>query len=225
MAKSSNEKRALLKQQCREALAAHIHDRLGLVIAPAQVRLQPPPEDGYAWSVTEPMAFLLQSNLSSGTVGLLQTICKELGRSLEAVSPQVLQGPQSGPRTEGRVAAKQQTTRDGESDGSFTAKLHSLECANHSLSLELDRTRTHLEESNSEGRSLRAQICALQTEMETVVSQSNHRERELVRARTGIAEAMQLLQAHLLQNQDTASKDDTPETLTGPVAIEIADTT
>ncbi|KAI1829144.1 hypothetical protein CBS147337_10036 [Penicillium roqueforti] len=91
MAKSSNEKRALLKQQCREALAAHIHDRLGLVIAPAQVRLQPPPEDGYAWSVTEPMAFLLQSNLSSGTVGLLQTICKELGRSLEAVSPQVLQ--------------------------------------------------------------------------------------------------------------------------------------
>ncbi|KAJ5039134.1 hypothetical protein NUH16_008915 [Penicillium rubens] len=177
MAKSSNEKRALLKQQCREALAAHIHDRLGLVIAPAQVRLQPPPEDGYAWSVTEPMAFLLQSNLSSGTVGLLQTICKELGRSLEAVSPQVLQGSQSGRKTEGRVAPK------------------------------------------CEGRSLRAQICALQTEMETVVSQSNHRERELVRARTGIAEAMQLLQAHLLQNQDTASKDDTPG------AIEIADTT
>ncbi|KAJ5559467.1 hypothetical protein N7513_001866 [Penicillium frequentans] len=52
---------------------------------------------------------------------------------------------------------------------------------------------------------------------------SNHRERELVQARTGIVEAMQLLQAHLLQNQDTASKDDTPET--GPVAIEIADTT
>ncbi|KAJ5559548.1 hypothetical protein N7513_001947, partial [Penicillium frequentans] len=159
------------------------------------VRLQPPPEDGYAWSFTESRASLLNSNLSSGAVGLLQTICKELGRSFEAVSPQVLQGLQSGPKTEGRAAAKR-TNRDGESDGSFTAKLHNLECANHNLSLALNRTRTRLEESESEGRSLRAQICALQTIMETVVSQSDHRKRELVRARTGMAEAMQMLQTH-----------------------------
>ncbi|KAJ5533399.1 hypothetical protein N7513_004792 [Penicillium frequentans] len=145
------------------------------------------------------MAFLLQSNLSSGTVGLLQTICKELGRSLEAVSPQALQGLQSGLKTEGRVAAKVfgssgQTVMA--SQRSFTAKLHNLECANHNLSLVLNRTRARLEESESEGRSLRAQICALQTEMETVVSQSDHRKRELVRARTGMAEAMQMLQTH-----------------------------
>ncbi|KAJ5642502.1 hypothetical protein N7490_006502, partial [Penicillium lividum] len=190
-------------------------DRLGLVVAPAQVRLLPPPEDGYAWSVTESMAFLLKSNLSSGTVGLFQTICEELGRSVEAVSPQLLQRPHSSPRTEGRVAAKQ-INSDGGSDGSFTAKLHNLECANHSLSLELDRTRTRLEESESEGHSLRAQLCALQTELKTVKSQSDHRKRELVRARTGIAEAIQRLQTHLLQDQDTAFNDDTPETFAKP---------
>lgn len=112
MVKSSNEKRTLLKQQCREALSIHIYDRLGLVVAPAQVRLQPPPGYGYAWSVTESMAFLLKSNLSSGTVGLFQTIYKELGRSLEAVSPQVLQNAQSSPTTEARPAAEMR-------DGSF----------------------------------------------------------------------------------------------------------
>ncbi|KAJ5642623.1 hypothetical protein N7490_006623 [Penicillium lividum] len=123
MVKSSNEKRALLKQQCREALSIHIHDRLGLVVAPAQVRLQPPPGD----------AFLVEIKPEQRD---------ELGRSLEAVSPQVLQGAQSSPTTEARAAAEQ-TNSDGGSDGSFTAKLHDLECANYNLSLELDRTRTH----------------------------------------------------------------------------------
>ncbi|OQE65448.1 hypothetical protein PENNAL_c0157G02251, partial [Penicillium nalgiovense] len=50
MVLSSNEKRAFSRQQCREALAAHIHNRLGLVVAPSQVRLQPSAGDGYAWS-------------------------------------------------------------------------------------------------------------------------------------------------------------------------------
>ncbi|KAF3004652.1 hypothetical protein E8E15_001026 [Penicillium rubens] len=168
------------------------------------------------------MAFLLKSNLSSGTVGLFQTICKELGRSLEAVSPQVLQGAQSSPTTEARAAAEQ-TNNDGGSDGSFTAKLHNLECANHNSSLELDQTRTRLEESESEGRRLRAQICSLQAEKETMISRSQHRKRQLVRTRTGIAEAMQTLQTHLLQDQDPAINDDTPETLAEPVGINIAD--
>ncbi|KAF3021166.1 hypothetical protein E8E15_001121 [Penicillium rubens] len=176
------------------------YDRLGLLVAPGQVRLQPPPEDGYAWSFTESRASLLNSNLSSGAVGLLQTICKELGRSFEAVSPQVLQGLQSGPKTEGRAAAKQRTNRDGESDGSFTAKLHNLECANHNLSLALNRTRTRLEESESEGRSLRAQICALQTIMETVGAGPG--ENRHGGGNANVADTY----------QDTAFNDDTQET-------------
>ena len=103
MSKSSNQKRFQLRKQCREALAAHIciyrplllptHElicpvnRLHLVVPPERVRLQPRPEDGYAWSVTKTNAALLKSNLSSGTINLYQKILKELGPSLEAVNP------------------------------------------------------------------------------------------------------------------------------------------
>ena len=41
--------------------------------------------------MTESKKSLLQSNLGSGSVGLYRSICEELGRSLEAVTPQTLQ--------------------------------------------------------------------------------------------------------------------------------------
>ncbi|CAG8095004.1 unnamed protein product [Penicillium salamii] len=95
MSKSSNEKRFKLRKQCREALAAHIYDRLRLVVPPEKVRLQPRPEDGYAWSVAGTNADLLKSNLSSGSTRIYQLICSKLGRSLEAVNPQSLDTSQS----------------------------------------------------------------------------------------------------------------------------------
>lgn len=61
--------------------------RLGLVVAPGEIRLKPQPEDGYAWSVTPEKAYLLDTSLSNGNVSFYQTICKEIGRSLEAVLP------------------------------------------------------------------------------------------------------------------------------------------
>ncbi|KAJ6099538.1 hypothetical protein N7467_001073 [Penicillium canescens] len=67
MAMSSNEKRALERTKCREALAAHIRLRLNLVVAPNQ------------------------SSLSGGNVRLYRSMCDELGRSLEAVTPETLQ--------------------------------------------------------------------------------------------------------------------------------------
>ncbi|EDP53656.1 hypothetical protein AFUB_048420 [Aspergillus fumigatus A1163] len=51
------------------------------------VRLQPAPEDGYTWSVTDSKAHLMKTSLSSGTVGLYDAICREIGRSIEAVRP------------------------------------------------------------------------------------------------------------------------------------------
>jgi len=73
-----------------------LDDRLGLAVAPGMVRLQPQPEDGYSWSVTKSNAALLKSSLSTGTISLYQSICNELGRSLEAVPPQMLQASQPG---------------------------------------------------------------------------------------------------------------------------------
>jgi hypothetical protein len=62
-------------------------DRLGIKIDPQAVRLQPAPEDGYAWSITDSKRHLLKSCLSNGTVGLYDEICKEIGHSIEAVRP------------------------------------------------------------------------------------------------------------------------------------------
>lgn len=67
-----------------------IDERLGLLVDPGQVRLQPSTQDGYAWSVTKSKESLLQTSLSNSTVGLYQAIREELGRSLEAVSPRTL---------------------------------------------------------------------------------------------------------------------------------------
>jgi hypothetical protein len=109
MTRASSSKRALLRIKCREALSTHIcklrsHDgsqitanlfvdeRLGLAIAPGQVRLQPLPSDGYSWSATGTSAALLKKSLSSGNLWFYQSICEELGRSLEAVPVQVLKG-------------------------------------------------------------------------------------------------------------------------------------
>lgn len=106
MTRASSSKRALLRIKCREALATHIcrhrsyHSshttanrfmdaRLGLTISPGQVRLQPLLSDGYSWSATGTSTTLLKKNLSSGNIWFYQSICEELGRSIEAVPVQV----------------------------------------------------------------------------------------------------------------------------------------
>ncbi|KAJ5230974.1 hypothetical protein N7489_011682 [Penicillium chrysogenum] len=190
MVLTSNEKRAFFRQQCREALAAHIYDRLGLVVAPSQVRLQPSAGDGYAWSVTESKKSLLQSNLGGGSVGLYRSICEELGRSLEAVTPQTLQVAQ---------LERDHLPREEEQSGSFTAKIRELEGVNHEMKNELDRTSIHLRESLDENRTLHEKIRRLQGELDSSSSRATHLEDELVRLTNGITKAMQVLQDHQAQ--------------------------
>ena len=45
-----------------------VDKRLGLTIAPSQVRLQPLLGDGYSWSATGTSAALLKKSLSSGNI-------------------------------------------------------------------------------------------------------------------------------------------------------------
>ncbi|CAI7615153.1 unnamed protein product [Penicillium pancosmium] len=190
MGKTSNEKRGQLKQQCREAMSAHIYDRLGVVVEPIKVRLQPSVEDGYAWSVTASHAYLLKTHLSHGGVGFFQTICKELGRSLEAVTPETLQNglsqAQESPENDSSGAASKE-------EGSFTAKIRELEATNRDLRGELDQTSTRLESALDEGRTLRAKNCQLEREVETSISTVKRQEEELARLRGGIGQVMQVL--------------------------------
>ncbi|CAG8250634.1 unnamed protein product [Penicillium salamii] len=100
MVPSSNQKRAYIRQHCREALAAHISNVLyplfllrevhspqitdlvssSLFFFSSQICLQPSAEDRYAWSLMETHDELLQSNLGSGSVSLYQA--GRLSRSL-----------------------------------------------------------------------------------------------------------------------------------------------
>ncbi|CAG8268407.1 unnamed protein product [Penicillium salamii] len=198
MAFKSNETRAAMRKQCREALSAHIHNRLGLDVAPSEVRLQPPVEDGYAWSVTESKKSLLQSSLSNGTVGLFRAICEELGRSLEAVTPQTLHDSDSG---------RDDDPGEDEEDGSFTAKIRQLEGANRELGVELDRTRARLDDAHSKSDRFQKKSRRLRTELEASSLRTSRLETELTRVRAGVTEAMKALQSHGNQNSSSPAEN------------------
>ncbi|KAJ6033789.1 uncharacterized protein N7446_007918 [Penicillium canescens] len=205
MALKSNETRAAMRQQCREALSAHIHNRLGLDIAPSQVRLQPPVEDGYAWSVTESKKSLLQSSLSNGSVGLFRAISEELGRSLEAVTPQTLQD--SDLERDDDPGEEEDLRVHEEEDGSFTAKIRQLEGTNRELGVELDRTRVRLDDARSKRDRYQTKTRRLQSELEASSLRTSRLETELTRVRAGITEAMKALQSHGNQNSTSPAEE------------------
>ncbi|CAG8024039.1 unnamed protein product [Penicillium salamii] len=189
MPKRSNEKRFKLNQQCREALAANIYDRLRIVVTPEKVRLQPRPEDGYAWSVTSPNAGLLKSSLSSGNIHLYREICNEIGHSIEAVSPHTLGHSQS---NTSRIPREAESFGDG-MDGSFTAEISKLKAANSSIEIELERTRARLNDCLDESHTVRAEANELRHDMQILQSHNKKLHDELTEARAGIAGARRIL--------------------------------
>ncbi|KAI1828861.1 hypothetical protein DTO027I6_10208 [Penicillium roqueforti] len=192
MPKRSNEKRLKLNQQCREALAANIYNRLRIVVAPEKVRLQPLPEDGYAWSVTGPNAGLLKSRLSSGNIHLYQSICNEIGHSFEAVSPRTLQISQSNANCIPKESLEAEGIGEG-MDGSFTAEISKLRAANSSIKIELERTRARLNDCLDESHTVRAEANELRHAMQILQSDNKKLHDELTEAGAGIAGARRIL--------------------------------
>ncbi|KAJ5085224.1 hypothetical protein N7532_009995 [Penicillium argentinense] len=165
----------------RSAVGPHfLNDRLGLVVAPSQFRLQPPVEDG-------------------GSVRLFQAICQELGRSLEAVTPETLQNglPQAAGTPENMHnwlnGWKVLSEPGSKGEGSFTAKILELETANNDLCRELDLMSTRFESSPDEGRKLRAKNCMLEREIEASMLAVRRKGEELARL-SGVGQVMQVLQ-------------------------------
>ncbi|CAI7622228.1 unnamed protein product [Penicillium viridicatum] len=207
MPKRSNEKRLKLNQQCREALAANIcicgplltitqlillDDRLRIVVAPEKVRLQPRPEDGYAWSVTSANASVLKSSLSSGKIHLYRKICNEIGHSIEAVSPYALGHSQSNTSCILRGSLEAESFGDG-MDGSFTAEISKLKAANSSIEIELERTRARLNDCLDESHTVRAEANELRQDMQILRSHNKKLHDELTEAKAGIAGARRIL--------------------------------
>ncbi|CAP94183.1 Pc16g15130 [Penicillium rubens Wisconsin 54-1255] len=207
MPKRSNEKRLKLNQQCREALAANIctrgplptitqlillDDRLGIVVAPEKVRLQPRPEDGYPWSVTSANASVLKSSLSSGKIHLYRKICNEIGHSIEAVSPHALGHSQSNTSCIPRESLEAESFGDG-MDGSFTAEISKLKAANSSIEIELERTHARLNDCLDESHTVRAEANELRHDMQILRSHNKKLHDELTEAKAGIAGARRIL--------------------------------
>ncbi|KAJ5288266.1 hypothetical protein N7508_011041 [Penicillium antarcticum] len=203
MTLTSNEKRALSRQQCREALAAHIHERLGLTVAPSRVRLQPSAADGYAWSVSDSQKHLLKTNLSNGTVGFYQDIRDALVCEMEAVSPQTLRELDTG--FDKKMSAKRpcppklsKSRETASGGGSFTVTIQRLENANKELAAELVRAKACSEDLLKEKLEWEVKYREIDGELDASRRLVNHLESELVRVGMGVTEAMKILQDHQL---------------------------
>ncbi|KAK5790584.1 hypothetical protein VI817_007899 [Penicillium citrinum] len=185
---TSNQRRARARQQCREALTAHIYERLGVTVAPQDVRLQPSTDSDYAWSVMPGKEYLLDTNLGNGSVGLYQEIQQHLGSMIEAVAPR-----QRDTRRADTTSSVESHTPEPAS-ASFTDKIKQLEDENFSLAFELEGTRAQLEELESQGRQWQAQMRDLQEELEECRSSAYELQSELEWARHGIGAAVKALE-------------------------------
>ncbi|KAJ5155671.1 hypothetical protein N7492_008491 [Penicillium capsulatum] len=188
MGLTSNERRAQRRQECREALAAHIRERTGLLVPPNRVRLQPSVEDGYAWSVSTSKEHLLKTSLSNGTVGVYQAILQELGRSIEAVKPQTLQATGTG-QNEKLSDQSPDTVAD-----SFTATIQRLEREKFELANDLERAQARNEELLEQDREWQTKMRTLQEQLRESQSLVEQLEKELNHAKGGIVAAITTLQ-------------------------------
>ena len=88
---------------------------------------------------------------------------------------------------------KQPPRGDDRGTVSFTTRIRDLESANRDLAVELDRTRSRLQESLSESRHLKNETARLQGQLQASGSRARDLEVELARVRAGVTEAMQVL--------------------------------
>ncbi|CAI7617270.1 unnamed protein product [Penicillium pancosmium] len=188
---NSNTKRAQRRQECREALADHIYNQLGLTVPPNRVRLQPSVEDGYAWSASEEKRHLLETTLGRGTVGLYQNIIDEIGKSIEAVDPRILQ---KGSTSDGHDVKRQKTKSDN-SSGGFTEIIQRLELENKTLVEHVHNYRIEAEEFLNKEKELQTRLSSIQTEAEAYRQTIKKLEMELDDVTNNIVEAVKILKA------------------------------
>ncbi|KAK0721818.1 hypothetical protein B0T26DRAFT_623446, partial [Lasiosphaeria miniovina] len=87
--RQSNIERRRARDECREKLSKHIHQRLGIKVKAADVRLNPRPNDPYAWRILpgeeHSLSRVFVKNLSDHFIGTFRLLCREIGMTFEAV--------------------------------------------------------------------------------------------------------------------------------------------
>jgi hypothetical protein len=77
-------------------LINHLECTLGIVVEPTQVRLKPDVQDGYKWNALPETQHLFTKQLSKHSVGAYMELCREVGKSFEAVAQKVVDVSLSG---------------------------------------------------------------------------------------------------------------------------------
>lgn len=87
--RQSNIDRKVLRDECRQKLASHISDRLGISISPSDVRLNPTKHEPYDWKfIPEQQEYftrLFSKSISDHSVGAYRILLGGVGVSFEAV--------------------------------------------------------------------------------------------------------------------------------------------
>ena len=191
----------------RDWLTGYLDQRLGLQISPNNVRLQPRPDDQYSWSFAESQCHLFKSSLSNGSVGTYQALCSELGRSIEAVPPHILQDSvqiddhivphdsqaEKTPASDSSHLARRETL----GDDSFTATIQHLEHVRHELEDEIRQVREQAEQEiqTTQQKWQKGQE-QLQREVMEWKAEAERRASEISRIRASVAAALETLQEH-----------------------------
>ena len=92
-------------------------------------------------------------------------------------------------------------------DGSFTAEICELKATNGRIEVELERTRSRLDDCLRESHTLRAEANHLRHDMQILESQNEMLRDKLVETRRGIAGAMQTLSSLQSEGTDIALDD------------------
>ncbi|KAJ5940467.1 hypothetical protein N7516_000635 [Penicillium verrucosum] len=168
---------------------------------PQHVRLHPPFEDGYAWSVLQGKEYLLDKTLGNGTVGRYEEIIEEVGSSFEAVTPQ---------RHQPECAEHSTTSSDKHkspeaSSTSFTQIIRQLENEKQLLAIELESTRAYSTQLLRKDGEWQEKTCNLGKELQESRSSVDQLEFELRRAREGIIAATTVLRNCQHSKEDSTS--------------------
>ncbi|KAL7940600.1 hypothetical protein V8C42DRAFT_356148 [Trichoderma barbatum] len=136
IARQSNLERRRARDQCREKLSQHIHQKLGIEVCPSDVRLNPKRRDPYSWRVLygkeDFFSQIFSKNLSDHSIGTYRLLIEEVGKTFEAVNTEILSSLSS-------------LTPLSPPEGSFTTLIDHLKLSNEDLSIQLHEKTTELD--------------------------------------------------------------------------------
>ncbi|KAI2624291.1 hypothetical protein GGR54DRAFT_638170 [Hypoxylon sp. NC1633] len=135
MPRQSNIERGKWRTKCRQQLSQqHIEEKLGIAVAPSQVRLHSTLEDGYSWQVLDDKKYLFSKNLSDHTAKSYKELCDGIGVSFEAVRAL----PESTPGQGAFSSIEPEPP-------SFTSRINELQVQNDYLGQQLNFLKFQLE--------------------------------------------------------------------------------